>query len=72
MTSIESWEIERHESLLDRSRVNGGYINAPGGRQIKIVKHEFPYDIGIFQNVAQGMGTRNVSPKSCSTHGLEN
>ena len=61
MTSIESWEIDRHESVLERSRANGGYVSAPGGRQIKVVRHEYPYDIGIWQNIAHGMGSSNVS-----------
>ncbi|KAK5002651.1 Palmitoyltransferase [Cryomyces antarcticus] len=28
--------------------------------RVKIVRQEFPYDIGIWSNIKQGMGTRNV------------
>lgn len=56
MTTIEGWEIERHETLVYRARKQGGYLNGPGGARIRIRKQEFPYDIGIFQNIRQGMG----------------
>ena len=60
MTSIESWEMERHESLLKRARKRGGYLNGPGGTRLLLKHHEFPYDVGIFNNIAQGMGSYNV------------
>lgn len=61
-TTIESWEIERHETLVRRARVLGGYLEAPDGKRILIKKQEFPYDIGIWSNVKQGMGgSANVS-----------
>lgn len=61
-TTIESWEIERHETLVRRARVLGGHLDGPGGVRIRIKKQEFPYDIGIFANVRQGMGgSINVS-----------
>jgi hypothetical protein len=61
-TTIESWEIERHETLVRRARVLGGSLEGPGGVNIVIRKQEFPYDIGIFSNVVQSMGdTMNVS-----------
>ncbi|KIW22948.1 uncharacterized protein PV07_11189 [Cladophialophora immunda] len=60
VTTIESWEIERHEQLLRRARVLGGYLDGPDGIRVKIVKQEFPYDIGIWSNIVQGMGTANV------------
>lgn len=58
--------MERHESLLRRARARGGYVYGPGGIKVKIVRHEFPYDIGIFSNIAQGMGSRNVSHSNAS------
>jgi len=62
VTTIESWEIERHETLVRRARVLGGYLEGPGGQKIRIRKQEFPYDIGIFSNISQAMGgTINVS-----------
>lgn len=60
-TTIEGWEIERHKALLRRARISGGYLNGPGGAKIRLVKQEFPYDIGIWSNLVQAMGTRNVS-----------
>lgn len=62
ITTIESWEIERHETLVRRARVLGGYLDGPGGVRVRIKKQEFPYDIGIFANIRQGMGgSINVS-----------
>lgn len=62
ITTIESWEIERHETLVRRGRVLGGYLDGPGGVRVRIKKQEFPYDIGIFANIRQGMGgSINVS-----------
>ncbi|KAF2754263.1 palmitoyltransferase pfa4 [Pseudovirgaria hyperparasitica] len=59
-TTIEGWEIERHETLLRRARYLGGYLTAPDGSKVRIVRQEFPYDIGIFKNIAQGMNTWNI------------
>jgi len=59
-TSIEGWEIERHETLLQRARYLGGYLDGPDGTKVRIVRQEFPYDIGIWRNFKQGMGTGNV------------
>jgi palmitoyltransferase len=56
VTTIESWEIERHETLLRRARHFGGYLDGPDGIQVRIKKQEFPYDIGIWQNIKAGMG----------------
>ncbi|KAI9668801.1 MAG: Palmitoyltransferase [Alyxoria varia] len=58
-TGIETWETERHEALLRRARKQGGILYAPGGKQIRIKRQEFPYDIGIWKNIAQGMGSNN-------------
>ena len=57
VTTIESWEIERHESLVRRARTRGGYLDGPDGIRVKITKNEFPYDIGILKNIRQGMGS---------------
>jgi palmitoyltransferase len=59
-TMIESWEIERHEALVEKARYLGGYVHAPGGRRVRIQKQEFAYDIGIWKNLVQGMGGSNV------------
>ena len=56
ITTIESWEMERHETLVRRARVLGGYLDGPGGIKVRIQKQEFPYDIGIWSNIKQGMG----------------
>lgn len=58
--TIEGWEIERHEVLLRRSRVLGGYLDGPDGKRVRIIRQEFPYDIGFWNNVVQCMGTANV------------
>lgn len=69
-TMIEGWEVERHEAVLRRG---GGYVEedwwrdgeADGDdpdtpRQATMLDPvEFPYDIGIFSNLAQAMGTPN-------------
>ncbi|KAL8833744.1 MAG: hypothetical protein Q9170_004107 [Blastenia crenularia] len=57
VTAIEGWEIERHETLVRRARTRGGYLDGPDGVRLKITKQEFPYDIGIYQNARQAMGT---------------
>ncbi|KAJ5097799.1 hypothetical protein N7456_008520 [Penicillium angulare] len=56
ITTIESWEIERHETLVRRARVLGGHLEGPGGVKVQIKKQEFPYDIGIWSNIRDGMG----------------
>ena len=38
----------------------GGYLDGPGGLRVKIERQEFPYDIGIWKNLKQGMGSANV------------
>ncbi|KAI1209267.1 zf-DHHC-domain-containing protein [Annulohypoxylon truncatum] len=70
-TMIESWEIERHEATLERryasSDGEGSWWaageRAPGGDRdaphLAVDPVEFPYDIGIFANMAAAMGTRN-------------
>jgi palmitoyltransferase len=52
--------------LVRRARVLGGYLDGPDGIRVRIAQQEYPYDIGLWQNVVQGMGTANVlsfSPK---------
>jgi palmitoyltransferase len=60
VTTIESWEIARHKKLLRRARVLGGYLDGPDGIKVKIERQEFPYDIGIWANVKQGMDGGNI------------
>lgn len=55
VTTIESWEIERHKTLLRRARALGGFLDGPNGTKVKIRKQEFPYDIGIWANITRGM-----------------
>lgn len=63
VTTIESWEIERHKTLLRRARYFGGYLDGPDGMKVMIRKQEFPYDIGILSNIKAGMGgSWNVFP----------
>jgi palmitoyltransferase len=58
-TTIEGWEIERHRTLVRRARVFGGWLEGPDGERVRVEKREFPYDVGIWQNIKQGMGTGN-------------
>ena len=57
VTTIEGWEIERHESLVRRAKVKGGCVDSPDGNRMMITHKEFPYDVGIMRNIRQGMGT---------------
>ncbi|KAF2013168.1 zf-DHHC-domain-containing protein [Aaosphaeria arxii CBS 175.79] len=59
-TTIEGWEIERHSTLVRRAKYFGGWLDGPDGVKVQIRKQEFPYDIGIWKNIKQGMGTGNV------------
>lgn len=56
---IEGWEIERHEALVARARKSGGYVYGPGGVEVRIKRQEFPFDIGFWDNIVQGMGSAN-------------
>lgn len=58
-TMIEKMEMETNEKLWRRAKKSGGYVSAPGGRRLRITKQEFPYDIGIWKNIVQAMGTSN-------------
>lgn len=55
VTTIEGWEIERHEALLRRAKRKGGYLDGPVGVRIRLTRQEYPYDIGVFNNIAQGL-----------------
>ncbi|RAH43592.1 putative palmitoyltransferase with autoacylation activity Pfa4 [Aspergillus brunneoviolaceus CBS 621.78] len=59
-TTIEEWEIERHQTLLRRARHFGGYLQGPGGVRVRIKRQEFPYDVGVWGNLRQGMGSGNI------------
>jgi palmitoyltransferase len=59
-TMIEGWEIDRHEAIAERGGRDFWDITGPDGKKIRFEKLEFPYDIGIFANMAQAMGTSNV------------
>jgi palmitoyltransferase len=62
VTTIESWEIERHKTLLRRARYFGGYLAGQDGIKVRIKKQVVPYDIGIFSNLRAAMGgSSNVS-----------
>lgn len=56
-TTVESWEIDRHQALVRRSKAFGGYLDGPGGTRVRIERQEFPYDIGIWSNIKQGLGS---------------
>ncbi|KAK3694931.1 palmitoyltransferase pfa4-like protein [Podospora appendiculata] len=62
-TMIEDWEVERHEAVLARRDDDNSSHFWDGGdgvqAQLQIEAVEFPYDIGVFANMAQAMGSRN-------------
>ncbi|KAI0599892.1 DHHC palmitoyltransferase-domain-containing protein [Biscogniauxia sp. FL1348] len=63
-TMIEGWEIERHEAVLERRAGDdggGGWWRGENNDDEGLGPEpvEFPYDIGIFANMAQAMGTAN-------------
>lgn len=60
ITTIESWEVERHHALLRRARVLGGQLDGPDGTKVRIEHQEFPWDVGMLSNVRQAMGTWNL------------
>lgn len=64
-TMIEGWELDRHTALCERSSGRRGdgdvwSVTGPDGKRLRLERVEFPYDVGIFDNLAQAMGTRNV------------
>lgn len=63
-TMIEGWEVDRHEAVLERMETDEGFWrregeNADVDDKLWIEPVEFPYDIGIYANMAQAMGTAN-------------
>ena len=56
VTTIEGWEIDRHETLVRRAKKRGGYLDGPDGTKVMISRQEFPYDVGMYQNAKQAMG----------------
>lgn len=58
-TMIESWEIERHESLLDRYANPNSSLDLSSHTLATLSQIEFPYDIDMYTNVSSAMGTRN-------------
>ncbi|TGJ79353.1 hypothetical protein E0Z10_g9418 [Xylaria hypoxylon] len=64
-TMIEGWEIERHEAVLQRGgyeeedwwRTSDGDADAAPRTMVDPV--EFPYDVGMYTNIVQAMGTAN-------------
>lgn len=59
VTTIETWEIERHDTLVHRAKYLGGYLAGPDGARVRIRRVEFPYDIGVWPNLVQAFGTAN-------------
>ncbi|PFH55567.1 hypothetical protein XA68_18032 [Ophiocordyceps unilateralis] len=59
-TMIEGWELDRHEAVVDRRGRESWDMVLPHGDKIRFERVEFPYDIGLFFNMAQAMGTNNV------------
>ncbi|KAJ9151816.1 Palmitoyltransferase PFA4 [Pleurostoma richardsiae] len=64
-TMIEGWEAERHEAVLERYARRGGWWDDAGrgskgpAAALELEPVEFPYDVGLFRNMAQAMGTAN-------------
>lgn len=56
VTTIEGWEIDRHDTVVRRARALGGSLDGPDGRRVVIKKQEFPYDVGVWANVQQALG----------------
>ncbi|KXH37101.1 DHHC zinc finger domain-containing protein [Colletotrichum simmondsii] len=61
-TMIEGWEVDRHAAVCDRNRKDAGEfwsMTGPDGKKLRLEKVEFPYDVGIYANLSQAMGTSN-------------
>ncbi|KAG6041811.1 hypothetical protein E4U41_001555 [Claviceps citrina] len=58
-TMIEGWQLERHEAILEREGMDCRDLRGPDGKKVRVEKVEFPYDVGIFANMSQAMGTSN-------------
>ncbi|KAF4589388.1 Palmitoyltransferase PFA4 [Ophiocordyceps camponoti-floridani] len=59
-TMIEGWELDRHEAVMDRRWRDSLDMVLPGVNKARVERVEFPYDIGLFSNMAQAMGTCNI------------
>lgn len=70
-TMIEYWEIERHEAVVSRMSSASDSSSSSASSSLfwedddaavrdALARVEFPYDVGVFANMAQAMGTRNV------------
>ncbi|KAL2754956.1 hypothetical protein ACRALDRAFT_2107939 [Sodiomyces alcalophilus JCM 7366] len=60
-TTIEGWEMERHEELLhNEEEEDDDEDDEDDHGSGPLERVEFPYDLGFFENLSQGMGTRNV------------
>ena len=42
---------------MERSRKTGGFVYANGGQRMRVQRQEFPYDVGFWKNICQGMGS---------------
>ncbi|KJZ77552.1 Palmitoyltransferase PFA4 [Hirsutella minnesotensis 3608] len=58
-TMIEGWELDRHEAIIDRGGRDWWDVTGPEGRLVRFERVEFPYDIGLYANMSQAMGTYN-------------
>lgn len=58
-TMIEGWEIERHEAVAEKAGRDWWDVTMPSGDPYQFEQLEFPYDVGVFANMAQAMGTSN-------------
>ncbi|KAG6006340.1 hypothetical protein E4U21_007143 [Claviceps maximensis] len=58
-TMIESWQLERHEAVIERGGRDWWDLYDSDGKKVRVEKVEFPYDLGIFTNMSQAMGTSN-------------
>lgn len=59
-TMIEGWQVDRHEAIMNRGGRDWWDINGADGKKVRVERVEFPYDLGIFANMSQAMGTSNV------------
>ncbi|KAG6014012.1 hypothetical protein E4U54_005982 [Claviceps lovelessii] len=58
-TMIEGWQLERHEAIVERGGRDWWNLHDLDGQKVRMEKVEFPYDLGIFTNMSQAMGTSN-------------
>lgn len=56
---IEGWQLERHEAIVERGGRDWWNLHDLDGQKVRMEKVEFPYDLGIFTNMSQAMGTSN-------------